>query len=97
MNKEIEITISEYNVHIENSYLIRNPFKMNKLLKDYRSTSVSKVFDNRSNYSLIREWVSHNNAYMLHFKRDRYCSVDLNYPQRWWVKCIYFICSLIIL
>lgn len=49
----------------------------------------------RSNKSLIREWITHNNLYKLNLYRDRTASVDLNYPQKWYMKIAYFIFSII--
>lgn len=49
----------------------------------------------RSNKSLIREWITHNNLYKLNLYRDRTASVDLNYPQKWYMKITYFIFSII--
>lgn len=36
----------------------------------------------RSNFSLLLEWASHNLLYDLHIARERTKDVDLEYPQK---------------
>lgn len=89
--------VTKNNIHIENSYEIRNPFTMNDILNEIRKQYESDVLLYRSNWSLIREWITHNNLYILGYKREQTKDVDLNYPQKWYHKLGYFFGSLIIL
>lgn len=99
----LRITVSKNNIHISDSYLISNRSKMKRLLcilreyLDDNGITMDNPLFHRSNNSLIREWVSHNNAYKLKYKVERTSSVDMNYPQKWYVKVLYFVCSLITL
>lgn len=99
----LRITVSKSNIHINDSYLIMDKKRMYNLLNilreyiDDSSISMDNPLNHRANSSLIREWVAHNNAYKLNYKRERTGSVDMNYPQKWYVKLLYFVCSIITL
>ena len=96
----LNITAYYNNVHIEDSYLMKNPFEMRQTLNEVRKLTEKyhyTVLEERSNCSLIREWIAHNNAYTIGYKRERTGSVDLNFPQKWYVKVLYFFLSLFIL
>lgn len=99
----LRITITEHCVHIEDSYLITKRKKMKELFVELRKQMddcgfvFASPLDHRSDRSFIHEWVSHNNAYKLGYKRERTADVDLNWPQKWYVKILYFVCSLITL
>lgn len=99
----LDIDVSENNIHIEESYLVKNPFYMNQILKELETFLKDDVFlkdnpmNHRSRYSMITEWITHNNLWEIGYKRDHVESVDLNYPQKWYIKVLYFIGSLIIL
>lgn len=81
------------NVHIPNSYRY-NRKEVVEFLDDAKPKHPSCLpLQKRSRRSLLREWAAHKAAYLLDFKRERTASVDLNYPQRWWVKVIYFVCG----
>lgn len=89
--------VTKNNIHIEDSYKIRNPFAMNDILNKIREQYESDILLYRSNWSLIREWITHNNLYILGYKREQTKDVDLNYPQKWYHELGYFFGSLIIL
>lgn len=84
-------TVSDDNIHINDSYKIRKRSDMKSLLS-YISASNrdNEVFKHRPMYGLICEWRSHNLLFDLGYKRERTSSVDLNYPQRWYVRVAYF-------
>ena len=99
---DFNITISENNIHIEDSYKVRSRRRIKEILYDLRTyldwkDIINTPADFRSDRSFMREWITHNNLYVLHFERERTKSVDLNYPQKWYVKIAYFLGSLICL
>jgi hypothetical protein len=69
---------------------------LREYLDDYHITVDNPLY-HRSVCSLCNEWVAHNNAYKLGYKKERTGSVDLNYPQPWYAPIVYFICSIITL
>lgn len=99
----LEITITRDNINIKDSYQVRNPFEMRAILKKIKeflkenNITMDTPFNHRSMCSMVREWVAHNNAYVLGYKKERTGNVDLNYPQKWYVKVLYFMLSLVIL
>ena len=99
----LKITITQDNINIKDSYQVRNPFDMRSILKELKkflkenNITMDTPLNHRSIYSMIREWISHNNAYVVGYKKERVCSVDLNFPQKWYVKILYFVLSLVIL
>lgn len=80
------------NLHIDNSH---------KVSKRFFESSLSWIKERhpdlsvwaRSMKSLKREWATHNLLYAIDFHRDRTGSVDLNYPQKWYVRLAYDICG----
>ena len=99
----MDVTISTNNIHIQDSYLVwrRNDMKLilnsiQDFLKENNIT-MDTPFNHRSINSMVNEWVTHNNAYSLCFEESRTRSVDLNYPQKWYMPILYWLCSRIIL
>ena len=101
--EDLQITITPNNINIKDSYTIKDPFEMRVILKEIKeflkenNITMNTPFNHRSFWSMIREWVSHNNAYIIGYKRERVGSVDLNFPQKWYVKVLYFILSMFVL
>lgn len=99
----LNITVSENNIHIENSYMIEERNLMKDILTElYIQLKESHItmdtpFNHRTIPSMINEWVSHNNYYKLGLWKDRVMSVDLNYPQPWYMPFIYWLTSRIVL
>lgn len=88
-----DVTFTTGNVNIPNSYRYRRQ-EVADFLDDAKPKHPSCLpLQKRSRGSLLREWAAHKAAYLLNFQRDRAASVDLNYPQRWWVKALYFVCG----
>lgn len=77
------------NLHIENSYSVRKKYFASTLswIEERHDSEVWK----RSKNSLKREWATHNLCYALDIKRDQTKDVDLNYPQKWYVRLGYAI------
>lgn len=98
----LSIIITTNNIHIEDSYTVTNPVDMKIVLNDtieFLNTNhitMDTPFNHRSICSMVREWITHNNAYYLNYKPERTKSCDLNYPQPWYANILYFFCSLII-
>ena len=44
----------------------------------------------RTMRSLKREWAAHNLLYNMGIMKDRTKDVDLDYPQKWYIKVAYF-------
>ena len=101
--EDLQITITPNNINIKDSYTIKDPFEIRVILKEIKeflkenNITMDTPFNHRSLWSMIREWVSHNNAYVIGYKRERVGSVDLNFPQKWYVKVLYFILSMFVL
>ena len=82
-------TVTKNNIRITDSCNIRkNDFTgvLDLIRREYPG---NQVLNNRSDKSLEREWCVHNWCYAHGIAKERTCSVDLNWPQRWWVKAIY--------
>lgn len=97
------ITITNNNIHITDSYKVKIRESMKNILnilREYLNDSnitMKTPLDYRSNNSMIREWITHNNLYRLGLYQDRVKDIDLNHPQKWYHKLGYFFGSLIIL
>lgn len=99
----LEITLSTNNVHIENSHNVELPIVMDEILNMLRKevNDAGIIMDNplnhRSNESMIREWITHNNLYILGYEVERTAHLDLDWPQKWYVKVAYWLLSRIVL
>lgn len=97
--QELIITVSKKNINIKGSYKISNPIVMESILSvlkdELEENHIESPFGKRSISSMVREWVSHNNAYKVGYKEKQTCNLDLNYPQKWYAPIIYWILSLI--
>lgn len=99
----LKFIISSNNIHIEDSYTVICPPDMRMKLKDAKkfladnNITMDTPFNHRSIGSMVREWITHNNAYYLNIRPEQSKSVDLNYPQPWYAPIIYFFGSLIII
>ena len=91
------VTFSAGNIHIPNSYQYKRGEVTDFLNAARPAHHDCLPLQKRGNGSLLREWATHKAAYLLDYKRERTASVDLNYPQRWWVKVLYFVCGSIAL
>ena len=66
---------------------------MKKVLDAIRDKNLNRIVYIRSNFSMINEWRVHNLLYDLHYKRERTADVDLDYPQKWYIKLAYTLLS----
>ncbi len=94
---DIDILIAKDNIHIDNSYRVRKRKDMKLILHYLRDNYTSWVLDYRSDNSLVHEWVGHNNLYVLGLFRSHTKDVDLEYPEEWYYKVIWWLLSRIVL
>lgn len=91
MKKIIEgTTLSQTNIHVEGSCCVTERQDMVKVLNELRRRYPSNpVLMNRTNESMVAEWVLHNLFYKLRIMRAHTRDVDINYPLRWVEKVAY--------
>lgn len=87
----MEYNVTDNNVHIVRSCDIRKKNFKPSLLHIKALYPDCKVFINRTLLSLKFEWACHNFLYQLYIARKRVESVDLNWPQQWWVELLYHV------
>lgn len=86
------IDVTKNNIHIPDSYKVRNVNTMRAvLLREKALHPDCEVFKHRTTESLVREWRAHNRLYRLGIFKNRTKDVDLEWPQTWWMKVGYFI------
>ena len=88
----IDYTIDQHNLHITDSAFVSKHLFWKELADIYVENKDSLVFS-RSINSLMNEWATHNACYALHILRSHTKDVDLNYPQKWYIKITYAICG----
>lgn len=99
----LDITVYSSDIHIKDSWQVICPWDMRNVLNNLREyveeagITMDTPLNHRSNFSMTREWITHNNLYTIGYKQDRTGSVDLNYPLKWYMKIAYFLGSLIII
>lgn len=81
-------SITNNNLHIFDSYATPKAMFRRELEFARRAHYKSDVWK-RSINSMRREWATHNLCYAIGYKRERTKDVDLNYPQKWYVKLAY--------
>lgn len=86
------IDVTKNNIHIPDSYKVRNVNTMRVVLHREEALHPDcEVFLHRNKESLVREWRAHNRLYRLGIFKNRTKDVDLEWPQTWWMKVGYFI------
>lgn len=85
------ISITENNIHIENSYNVSTEAEMRKIL--FSALPYTKI--TRSTTSCIREWKAHNVLYRWNIARSRTADVDINENETNFHKLCYFFLSLL--
>ena len=84
-----------YNIHITDSYKVSKQYFCDTLDKRESNaeakgiTEELEVFRNRSRFSLETEWACHNFLYALGIAQERTKDVDLDYPQKWYLRIAY--------
>ncbi len=97
MRLDIKVKISDTCVHITDSYTVKKRIVMKDVIKDLKETYDATVLKERSTFGMVNEWVGHNNLYTLGLWESRTKDVDLEYPQAWYYKIIWFLLGLIAL
>lgn len=85
------VFVSQNNIHIDDSYLIRRRKEIYEYLEALKRKYPYSDVWNRSMFHLSCEWRAHNRLYMLGLFKDHTKDVDLDYPQKWYYKVLYFI------
>ncbi len=86
-------TATKNNIHIVDSYQV-SKWDFGKVLKEIKAAEPDIDVWKRSFFSLYCEWAVHNSCHWLHIRRDETASVDLNYPQKWYMRIAYTICGI---
>lgn len=90
--RKIEFNLSTNNLHIVDSWKIKNRVEMEEILKSILPDRFLKA---RSIDSYVREWCAHNLLYSWHFKIDRTKDCDLNMDESRIRRLGYFFLSLL--
>ena len=99
----LEITVTTNNIHIKDSYTVTKRTEIRNVLntlEEYLKESnitMDNPFNHRSINSMVNEWITHNNLYKIGYKPERTGSIDLNYPQAWYIKLGYWLLSRFVL
>ena len=91
----MKYTITKNNLHLVDSYAVGKRYFSRELARIKGIHPNSDVWL-RSYRSMEREWATHNALYALHLFRSRTKDVDLNYPQRWYMKVAYAVVGTIV-
>lgn len=89
----LKVTSSDSNLHIEDSYKVKLYSDMLYILECIDVGSLSRVFQERTYKSMVREWRAHNLLHSLGIQRKRTGSVDLNLGDPWYIRAVYYILS----
>ena len=93
---EISYSLSKENVHIHDSYKIRNRETMHTTLENIRREAALQGYQyHRSNQSWVIEWRAHNYLYDKGIQQARTAEVDLNENEPLWRRACYCILSLL--
>lgn len=90
----IEYKLEKNNIHVVDSYKVPKK-KIKPFLTELRKRHEHVVLENRSDCSLKSEWVTHTFLYNLKIRRSSTKDVDLNYPQKWYVKIGYIVVGIL--
>lgn len=88
----MKYTLSKDNLHIDDSYLIKNTKEMKEFINKLKVENPDDEFviNKRCVYSLVNEWCAHNLLYICNFKVDHTKDVDLNIEETTLRKIGYF-------
>ena len=91
---DMRFNVSKNNIHIEDSFIITSRCEMYSILEQLKNIHPDSCVWKRSFFHMSCEWKSHNRMYRLGLYRSHTKDVDLNYPQKWYMKVVYFILGL---
>ena len=86
--------VTTNNIKIIDSYKINKKKEMINILLSLKEEYSNCNTFKRSIFSLLCEWKTHNRLYYLGLWKSRTKDVDLNYPLKWYMKILYFICGI---
>lgn len=78
------------NINVKDSSLMSRSEFLAALDAMEHTPEYEEVVGHRSRKSLIREWAAHKLCYRLGLWKARMLSVDLNWPQKWYVSLCYW-------
>lgn len=87
--KDVVCEVYDSNIHIRDSYKIKNKSKMLDILYAIKHRYPECKTFLRTDKSLLREWRAHNRLYCIGYKRNHTGSVDLEYPVNPKYECLY--------
>ena len=90
MREAGKYSVSENNIHLDSSFLVRKDDFESELNALREQHPESQVW-NRSIESLKHEWATHNAFHAMGIFRNRTGHMDLNWPQPWFVRLGYAI------
>ncbi len=87
-------SVSANSIHIDESWNI-SKYDFDKILDEIvKSHPDNQVLLNRKRWHIKLEWAVHNALYKFHIFPSHTKEVDINYPQKWYIKVIYVIAGL---
>ena len=95
MYRGIEYVVSENNVHVINSYQIKNDETKRDFIM-HLLVSVKGLADCRSQQSMFDEWKVHNALYQRGKQVERTKDVDFEFNQKWYFAIGYWFLSKIL-
>lgn len=86
------VDLSEDNTRIYSSYKVKTRKDIKRFLVKLQAIDKHKEFaiSKRSLLGMVLEWRAHNTLYNLHLFRSHTKDVDLEYPQKWYMKVVWF-------
>lgn len=81
--------VTPNNIHIYDSWIYSKFGFQDRLELIEQEHPECQVFYYRSYWHMKMEWATHSFLYNLGYKPDETSNVDLNYPQKWYVKVLY--------
>jgi hypothetical protein len=88
---ELDISILNNYVHINNSFKVTSRDDMNFVLDKIKTNYPNHEICNISNFMLVQEWATHNLLYSLGLFKDKTRDVDLNINKSWFISSLYCI------
>lgn len=92
--QKYQVDISDNNIAIYDSYKITSLSDMKQFLIHLKARFYPySSINNRTMFSLLNEWRTHNLLYSLGVQKERTASVDLESNQSWYMTVAYAILS----
>lgn len=88
-------TISDHDLRIFDSYMVKKK-EFAPTLEDIELRDPNYAVWNRGKSQMALEWATHNALYFCGLWRDRTKSVDLDYPQSWYIRWAYAVAGCLV-